>query len=202
MFDHHQQCRLVDEAGRAACAGRRGEDDVGGELRGRQRRLEAGRAERLRSPRLAGRTTHTVKTHADKVDPGGWVRRHPSPPLKSCTRLAGGHRVLTGVERRTPVPAGQPDDSGIGRCKPAGGSLGRIVDGCAVINSRTSVSRAGCVRCRTLYENGAAQTACLLKASRKSRPVTVPEARPQSTPVDAQARTMRTEQPGSARLSW
>jgi len=34
-----------------------GEDDVGGELRSRQRRLEAGRAERLRSPAWPGEAT-------------------------------------------------------------------------------------------------------------------------------------------------
>ena len=71
--DHHQQCRFVDEAGRAACAGRRGENDVGGELRGRQRRLQAGRAERLRSPAWPGerpisnRRVETGGSHAATV---------------------------------------------------------------------------------------------------------------------------------------
>jgi hypothetical protein len=105
---------VLDEAGRAACAGRRREDNVRGELRSRQRHLEAGRMQRLPSPRLAGRTTHTVKTHADKVDLGNWVRRHPfSSDQILCTTPRRSSVSQWTVKRATPVPSGQPGYSEI-----------------------------------------------------------------------------------------
>jgi hypothetical protein len=137
--DHHQQCRFVDEAGRAACAGRRGQDDVGGELRGRQRRLEAGRAERLRSPAWPGERPIPSKRTPTRSIPAtgsGAIRLLRSNPVHDRQAVivslwTWNAAVLSRPASRT-IPGLAATSSREG--------LGRIVDGCAEINSCASVA--------------------------------------------------------------
>jgi hypothetical protein len=135
---HHQQRRLVDEAGRAACAGRRGQDDVGGELRGRQRRLQAGRAERLRSPRLAGRTTHTVKTPIRSIPAtgSGAIRLLRSNPVHDAQAVIVSLWTWNAAVPSRPASRTIP---GLAATSSREGP-GRIAGGCAEINSCASVA--------------------------------------------------------------